>query len=155
MGSDEVIVAPATGFFGGGGRRGNAGDGARVIATRRNPTASVSLTSAFGETAGRFHDRHAEQPRSGRHRRPEDLRPMRPRRRRQRSLLISRHDRQRACHGCTVHCTRGKAVFIGGLVGDVTVPYGDMLRANLQVRVRHMDWREDVLQLLWRLRQGI
>ena len=151
---DSVIVAPATGTFGGAAVTVALAMGAKVIAAGRNKTILDIFTTTFGET-GRIKtvalkgdtaaDTESLIAATGSSRGADAYIDFSPP-----AAAKSTH----IAASLSSLRTGGKAVFMGGIMEGITLPYGLIMFKNLTVQGRFMYERTQVTQLIKMLEAG-
>lgn len=148
---ETILIAPATGAFGGAAVRVALALGARVIAAGRNTAALARLGSLSADrlvTVQITNDPATDIAAFGgtRFGAPDvffDIAPP--------EAAKSTHVRS----GVLALCIGGRAVLMGGVVGDVELPYGAIMHRNLVVRGQFMYGREEMRSLVKMIEGGI
>ena len=148
---ETVVVAPATGAFGGAAVAVCIALGARVIAMGRNKDALEALESTFGRnvktvkiTADVAHDVAALKSAANG---PIDA-----------VFEVSPPEAAKSTHikSCIVALRRGgRMSLMGGIREDYPIPLGEVMRKNLVLRGTWMYSREQLLELIKMVETGV
>ncbi|EIM80633.1 alcohol dehydrogenase [Stereum hirsutum FP-91666 SS1] len=145
---ETVIVAPATGAFGGAAVQVALALGARVIAMGRNvdklkKVASVSDRVDVVPITGDVEEETAALKKFG----PVDA-----------FFDISPPEAARTTHvksGILALRHGGRVSLMGGIIGDVALPYAKIMHSDIQLKGKWMYEREDVTALIQMVRAGV
>lgn len=150
---ETIIVAPATGRFGGAAVDVAIGMGARVIAAGRNVETLKKMAEVFGGTGrfesavmtgdGEIDSKTLMEKASG----GADA-----------YLDFSPGTAAKSSHiVASLGALRrgGRAVFMGGIMGNVEIPYAMVMRNNLRIHGRFMYERRDIPRLIRMVELGM
>lgn len=151
---DSVIVAPATGYYGGAAVTVAMAMGCRVVAAGRNEEKLNSLAKVYGKT-GRFTsvvltgDAEADsatlKSASGSQKGADAYIDFSPPEAGNSTHIVAALGALRP---------KGKAVLMGGIPGKIEIPYSMMMFKNLSVQGRFMFERKDVEKLVKYVESG-
>ncbi|OCL08804.1 isopropanol dehydrogenase [Glonium stellatum] len=152
---ETVIVAPATGGFSGMGVAMALALGARVIAVSRNETALKELKNFHGKT-GRFTSVVLKGDVEADTKAIKDASP-------QGKGSQAYIDWSPPAAALSTHITScilalgagGRAVFMGAIFSNVSIPYSYVMYNNIQIKGRYMSERHSFEQLIRMIESGI
>ena len=152
---DVVIVAPATGYFGGAAVHVALAMGARVIAAARNEKVLAKMEETFNPT-GRFKtvkltgdvplDSAALKKASGSSKGADAYLDWSPRQAAQTTHI-------KACIGALRPF--GKCALVGGIFGDIEIPYFEIMLRSIRIQGLYMFDRAHALQVIKLVESGL
>jgi len=150
---ETVIIAPATGGFGGAAVQVALAMGARVIAMGRNEGKLREIAASFGDSTG---SRLSIVPISGDvEKETAELKKLGPI---DAFFDISPPEASNSTHLKSAIASLGhggRVSLMGGIRGDLTIPYGQIMHFNIQLKGKWMYERGDILALIQMVRTGV
>lgn len=149
---ETVIIAPATGGFSSAAVMVAVAMGARVIAMGRNTTALAKLQEAFGP------DRVATVPLLGNDADAEKAALVKPFGPADVFLDLSPAAAAKSSHFAAAFAVlrhRGRVSLMGGIVDDLALPYGSIMRLSLSIKGKWMYDPEDVRLFIKMMESGV